>query len=71
MREKLDTFIEETLPEFDPVIFAEKTDYGWRGLTGQGEVLEVHGANGHQIEIPESMIVQHRGTAVGRRAVKQ
>jgi hypothetical protein len=70
MREPLDIFVNEALPELDPVISHELTDYGWRGLTRQGEVLEVRGTNGHTIEVPTEITVAFRGTAIGRRAVR-
>jgi hypothetical protein len=67
MRE-LDTFV-EGLPFLDPVIAYEMTDYGWRGLTETGEVLEVRGSNGHALTVPSEIIVAHNGAAIGRRAV--
>jgi hypothetical protein len=63
-------FLENDLPELDPVIYHELTGYGWRGLTAQGEVLEVKGANGHAIEVPSEIIVAHAGKPIGRRAVR-
>jgi hypothetical protein len=64
-------FVEQALPELDPVIYHEPTDYGWRGLTQQGEVLEVRGTNGHTIEVPSEIIVAHAGVPIGRRKVSK
>jgi len=69
MRAKIDPYVDD-LPEMDPIVFAEMTEYGWRGLSQQGEVLEVKSANGHQIAIPESVVVTHDGHPIGRRIVK-
>jgi hypothetical protein len=66
MRAKLDTFVSEALPEWSPVIAHEVTDYGWRGLTSNGEVLEVKGDN---ISVPEEIVVARAGRPVARRAV--
>jgi len=65
MRAQLDTYVEEDLPDMDPVIAHEKTEYGWRGLTLQGEVLEVKGGS-----VPESIIIAHNGIPIGRRQVQ-
>jgi hypothetical protein len=70
MRAPLDTFVREALPELHPVISHELTDYGWRGITKEGEVLEVRGTNGHAIEVPSEITVAFRGTPIGRRAVR-
>ena len=69
MRDKLATFVDENLPLLDPVIAHERTDYGWRGLTAQGEVLEVKQANGHAIEVPVEIVVARNGIPIGRRKV--
>jgi tetratricopeptide (TPR) repeat protein len=60
----------DDLPDLDPIIAHERTDYGWRGLTQQGEVLEVRGTNGHQIEIPNEITVARGGKPIGRRAIR-
>jgi len=70
MREGLATFVEETLPEMDPVIATEIVGDGWRGLTYGGEVLEVAPVNGRAAEVPSEIIVAHRGQPIGRRAVR-
>jgi hypothetical protein len=70
MRELDGSFCEDGLPELDPVISYEITDYGWRGLTSQGEVYEVRGNNGHRIEVPSEIIVAHDGRPIGRRVVR-
>ena len=55
--------------ELEPVITHEVTDYGWRGLTGDGEVLEVKSANGHKVDVPNEITVTFRGNAIGVRPV--
>jgi hypothetical protein len=57
------------VPELEPVISHEVTDYGWRGLTGDGEVLEVRNANGHKVDVPNEITVALRGKAIGVRPV--
>jgi hypothetical protein len=69
MRAELDIFVDEALPDLDPVIAHEITDYGWRALTAEGEVLEVKGSNGHKVVVPDSLLITRNGFAVGRRAV--
>jgi hypothetical protein len=59
----------DALPDLDPVIGCERTENGWRGLTQQGEVLEVRGANGHAIAIPSEIVVAQNGKPIGRRAI--
>jgi len=66
----LDSYCAEGLPELDPVISFEITDYGWRGLTEQGEIYEVKGSNGHRIEVPSEIIVARAGKPFGRRAIR-
>jgi hypothetical protein len=70
MRDSLDPFVEQALPEMDPVISYTVTEHGWRGLTQQGEVLEVHGNNGHKIEVPSEIVVACCGKPIGRRVVR-
>ena len=55
------TYIDEALPEMDPVIAHEETSYGWRGLTRQGEIIEVRGTNDHKAHVPAEIIVAHHG----------
>jgi hypothetical protein len=59
----------DALPLLDPVIATERTDYGWRGLTQQGEVLEVKSGNGHAIDIPTEITVAHNNMPIGRRLI--
>ncbi|MCP3475133.1 hypothetical protein NLM33_32945 [Bradyrhizobium sp. CCGUVB1N3] len=66
---QIESFLDD-LPELDPVIYHELTDYGWRGLTAQGEVLEVRSSNGHAIEVPSEIIVSCGGERIGRRAIR-
>jgi hypothetical protein len=56
--------------DLDPVIFHETTDYGWRGLTQHGEVLEVRGENGKPITVPSEMTVFAGGRPIGCRQVR-
>lgn len=70
MRAELDTFVREALPAMSPVIAHEDTEYGWRGLTMDGEVLEVKGENGHKAEVPTEIIVARMGIPIGRREVR-
>jgi hypothetical protein len=65
----LGTFIDQALPELDPIIAHDVTAYGWRGLTQQGEVYEVKAANGHAIEVPPEIVVASRGKPIGRRKI--
>jgi hypothetical protein len=65
----IDSFVDD-LPELDPVIFHERTDYGWRGLTAHGEVLEVRSADGSVISIPTEITVVQGGKRIGRRAIR-
>jgi len=53
-------------PELLPVISAEVTDYGWRGLTLDGEVLEV---NGNKRQIPASISITIGNRYLGQREV--
>jgi hypothetical protein len=64
-RRDLDVFVDD-LPDLDPVIAHQLTEYGWRGLTAQGEVLEVKSGSG----VPDSIIVACAGRPIGRRAVR-
>ena len=66
MRAQLDPFV-DALPEWPPVIAHEQTAYGWRGLTAEGEVLEVKANNG---AVPEEIVVAREGRPVGRRIVR-
>lgn len=67
LRENLDTFVDVSLPELDPVVAYETTEYGWRGLTEHGEVLEVKNGS---IAVPEEVIISCGGRPVGRRIIK-
>lgn len=56
----------------DPIITHEQTEYGWRGLTEQGEVLEVRSANGHKVMVPgDGLLVVSNGVPVGRRLIEK
>jgi hypothetical protein len=70
MRAKIESYVDDLL-QLDPIIFTEKTEYGWRGLTREGDILEVRGENGRAIDIPENIMVHRSGTPIGRRDVRQ
>jgi len=56
-------------PALDPIISHEQTDYGWRGLTANGEVLSVRGTNGHKVDVPANIMVTRNGEVIGQREV--
>ena len=57
-------------PDLAPVVAIETTARGWRGLTAEGELLNVESANGHPVGIPEgSIAVTRDGRPVGYRAL--
>lgn len=51
--------------DLEPVVGTEPTAIGWRGITADGEILNVTSATG----IPESIMVYAAGRPVGRRMV--
>ena len=59
-------------PDLPPVLAVEATARGWRGLTAEGELLNVESANGHPVAIPEgSIAVTRDGRPVGYRALPE
>jgi hypothetical protein len=65
------SFLENTLPQLDPIIAIESDETGWRGLTVNGEILEVRSANGHKAEVPsDDVLIMRAGKPVGRRAIE-
>jgi len=69
MRAEPDAYVDD-LPALEPIVAHELTDDGWRGLTGQGEVLEVKRRNGGaKPEPPPELVEMHNGTRIGRRAL--
>jgi hypothetical protein len=61
-------FVADDLP---PVIACELTALGWRGLTEDGEILNVKGMNGAPVRPSESLsIISAQGRELGFRAVK-
>jgi hypothetical protein len=55
-----------------PVITVERTPTGWRGLTGDGEILNVSAhVNGAPANIPESLGISRGGQIIGYRKVEQ
>jgi hypothetical protein len=67
----LGSYLDNSLPEMDPIISCEETAYGWRGLSLEGEVLEVKSTNGHKANIPSEIIVAYEGKPIGKRSVKR
>jgi hypothetical protein len=69
MREPVSAFVDEALPDLDPVMCTELTDSGWRGLTECGEVLEVSSSNGHVVRPPSEIVIHHQGKPLARRKI--
>jgi hypothetical protein len=68
--QKLATFTDDLPAHDDPIIAHEPTDYGWRGLSAKGELVEVRSTNGRKAEVPEGdMVVTRGGVALSRRAI--
>jgi hypothetical protein len=53
-------------PDLAPVIAIEKTDYGWRGVTAEGEVYDVRSESQ---QVPDAIMVTQAGEIVGRREI--
>jgi hypothetical protein len=54
----------------DAIIALEETEHGWRGLTAQGELLNVRSRNGHKAAMPDGDVLQVQGDkAVSRRPI--
>ena len=64
--------IVDALPDLDPIIAHEATEDGWRGLTENGEIVEVR-SRGPNKPIPptDPILVMRAGKPIGYRAVKQ
>jgi len=60
----------DDLPKLDPIITTEDTEYGWRGLTEHGEIVEVRSSNGHKVTPPDDIVVMREGKAIGRRIIE-
>lgn len=69
MREPLDPFV-DALEEMAPIISYHETEYGWRGITSQGEVFEVKGSNDHKLTVPTEITVSWQGRPIGKRQVR-
>jgi hypothetical protein len=53
-----------------PVIVCEHTQTGWRGLTKDGEILNVSGhVNGSQLDIPPNLAITRGGNIIGYHAI--
>jgi hypothetical protein len=69
---KLATFTDELPADDDAIIAAHQTDFGWRGLTARGELLNVRSRNGRKAELPQDNVIMMRGNvAVSRRAIER
>jgi hypothetical protein len=66
-RAKLATYGDDLPYDDNPVIAAEPTAGGWRGLTSRGELLEVRSSNG----LPADLVIMRGGTAVARRKIER
>lgn len=51
--------------DLEPVVGTELTDYGWRGITADGEVFDVRSTTG----VPESIMVFVADKPTGRRVI--
>jgi hypothetical protein len=68
--QKLATFTDDLPAHDDPIIAHEPTDYGWRGLSAKGELVEVRSSNGRKAMVPEGDTIVVRGNvATSRRAI--
>jgi hypothetical protein len=56
--------------DLEPILGTEVTDFGWRGITGDGEVVEVRGKNGVVPSVPESIMVYEANHPIGRREIR-
>jgi hypothetical protein len=65
-------FVGFEAPDLAPVIACEHTRTGWRGLTGDGEILNVTAPiNGVPAVIPKSLAISRGGEVIGYRAVPE
>jgi hypothetical protein len=57
--------------ELPPIVVAESTAHGWRGLTLDGQILNVESSGEHAIEIPfgGQVAVNRNGKPIGHRKV--
>jgi hypothetical protein len=57
--------------DLTPIVACERTATGWRGLTEDGEILNVHAhINGSPIAIPENLAITRDDEIVGYRAIE-
>jgi hypothetical protein len=66
-RAKLAAYGDDLPYDDNPVIAAELTPCGWRGLTRRGELLDVRASNG----VPEDLVIMRGGTAIARRKIER
>ena len=64
---KLATYGDDLPYDDNPVIAAEPTPTGWRGLTQRGELLEVRSSGG----VPEDLVIMRGSSAVARRKIER
>jgi hypothetical protein len=57
---KLASYTDDLPAGGDAIIVLEETDFGWRGLTAKGELLNVRCRNGHKAAIPDGDVVMIR-----------
>jgi hypothetical protein len=58
-------------PDLPPIVAYEPMSFGWRGLTTEGEVLEVKGENGEPAKLPTARIEVMKDRALGYRALPE
>jgi hypothetical protein len=69
---KLASYTDDLPAGGDAIIVLEETDFGWRGLTAKGELLNVRGRNGHKAAIPDGdVVMMRRNVATSRRAINR
>jgi len=70
MRAPIQTFLESDVPQLEPIIGIETVDDGWRALTADGELLQVHGQDGAPIKPPtDAVTLFFDGEPIGRREI--
>lgn len=70
MMDKPKHYAQFEAPDLAPVIAVEHTPTGWRGLTEDGEILNVNAhVNGAPVAIPDSISIARGGEVIGYRKV--
>jgi hypothetical protein len=59
-------------PDLEAIVGTEVTDYGWRGITSDGEIIEVRSKSGDRPTVPESIMVRDAASdrLLGRREIR-